>query len=98
MFCDQARKWIGSFAAALGGVDTLVFAAGIGENRRSSGSGTATDSALWASNWSVGRRGSRRRYECAGAGLYRAGIPKDSILNYETQIKAGKFVVIIRWQ
>jgi acetate kinase len=26
------RKWIGSFAAALGGLDTLVFAAGIGEN------------------------------------------------------------------
>jgi hypothetical protein len=32
MFCYQARKWIGSFTAALGGVDTLVFAAGIGEN------------------------------------------------------------------
>jgi hypothetical protein len=29
-----------------------------------------------------------------GAGLYSVGIPKDSILNYETQIKAGKFVVI----
>ena len=29
-----------------------------------------------------------------GAGLYRIGIPKDSVLNYETQIKAGKFVVI----
>lgn len=32
LFCYQAKKWIGSFAAALGGVDTLVFAAGIGEN------------------------------------------------------------------
>ncbi|HXN35495.1 MAG TPA: acetate/propionate family kinase [Opitutaceae bacterium] len=32
LFCYQVRKWIGSFAAALGGVDTLVFAAGIGEN------------------------------------------------------------------
>jgi uncharacterized membrane protein len=29
-----------------------------------------------------------------GAGLYSIGIPKDSILAYETQIKAGKFVVI----
>jgi hypothetical protein len=29
-----------------------------------------------------------------GAGLYGIGIPKDSVLNYETQIKAGKFVVI----
>jgi acetate kinase len=28
----QAKKWIGSFAAALGGLDTLVFAGGIGEN------------------------------------------------------------------
>lgn len=32
MFCYQVKKWIGSFAAALGGVDTLVFAGGIGEN------------------------------------------------------------------
>jgi acetate kinase len=32
MFCYQVRKCIGSFAAALGGVDTLVFAGGIGEN------------------------------------------------------------------
>ena len=32
LFCYQARKWIGSFAAALGGMDTLVFAGGIGEN------------------------------------------------------------------
>src|SRR5216683_594861 len=32
LFCYQARKWLGSFAAALGGVDTLVFAGGIGEN------------------------------------------------------------------
>jgi acetate kinase len=32
LFCYQARKWIGSYAAALGGLDTLVFAAGIGEN------------------------------------------------------------------
>jgi acetate kinase len=32
LFCYQAQKWIGSFAAALGGLDTLVFAGGIGEN------------------------------------------------------------------
>jgi acetate kinase len=32
LFCYQARKWIGSFAAVLGGLDTLVFSGGIGEN------------------------------------------------------------------
>ena len=32
VFCYQARKWIGAMAAALGGLDTLVFAGGIGEN------------------------------------------------------------------
>ena len=32
LFCYQARKWIGAFAAALGGLDTLVFSGGIGEN------------------------------------------------------------------
>ncbi len=32
LFCYQVTKWIGAFAAALGGLDTLVFAGGIGEN------------------------------------------------------------------
>lgn len=32
LFCYQAKKWIGAYAAALGGLDTLVFAGGIGEN------------------------------------------------------------------
>ncbi len=32
LYCYQAKKWIGAFTAALGGVDTLVFAGGIGEN------------------------------------------------------------------
>ncbi len=32
LFCYHARKWLGAFAAALGGLDTLVFAGGIGEN------------------------------------------------------------------
>ena len=29
-----------------------------------------------------------------GAGLYSMGIPQDSIIEYETQLKVGKFVVI----
>ena len=32
LFCYQVKKWIGAFTAALGGLDTLVFAGGIGEN------------------------------------------------------------------
>jgi acetate kinase len=32
LFCYQARKQIGAYAAALGGVETIVFSAGIGEN------------------------------------------------------------------
>ena len=32
LFCYQVKKWIGAFAAALGGLDHLVFAGGIGEN------------------------------------------------------------------
>ena len=31
-FCHRVGKWIGAFTAALGGLDTLVFARGIGEN------------------------------------------------------------------
>ena len=32
LFCYQVKKGIGAYAAALGGLDTLVFAGGIGEN------------------------------------------------------------------
>jgi acetate kinase len=32
LFCYQVKKWIGAYVAALGGVDTLVFTGGIGEN------------------------------------------------------------------
>src|SRR5665213_2730693 len=32
LFCYQVKKCIGAYAAALGGLDTLVFSAGIGEN------------------------------------------------------------------
>jgi acetate kinase len=31
-YCYQARKWIGALAAVMGGLNTLVFSAGIGEN------------------------------------------------------------------
>jgi acetate kinase len=31
-FCTSARKWIGAYAALLGGLDTLVFTGGIGEH------------------------------------------------------------------
>jgi acetate kinase len=32
LFCYQTKKWIGGFVAALGGLQTLVFAGGVGEN------------------------------------------------------------------
>jgi acetate kinase len=32
LFCYQIKKWIGAYSAALGGLDTLVFAGGIGEH------------------------------------------------------------------
>ena len=41
LFCYQVKKWIGAFAAALGGLDTLVFAGGIGEMRPRSATGFA---------------------------------------------------------
>lgn len=31
LFCYQIKKWTGAFAAAMGGLDTLVFTGGIGE-------------------------------------------------------------------
>ena len=32
LFCYQVKKWIGAFTAVSGGLDTLVFSGGIGEN------------------------------------------------------------------
>ena len=32
LFCYTAKKWIGAYSAALGGLDTLVFSGGIGEH------------------------------------------------------------------
>ena len=32
LFCYQTKKWIGSFAAALGGLDALIFSGGMGEH------------------------------------------------------------------
>ena len=32
LFCYQIRKFIGSYSAAMNGLDTLIFSAGIGEN------------------------------------------------------------------
>jgi acetate kinase len=32
LFCYQVKKWIGAFSAVLGGLDTLIFTGGIGEN------------------------------------------------------------------
>lgn len=31
-FCYQAKKWIGAYAAAMGGIDILVFSGGIGQH------------------------------------------------------------------
>ena len=59
LFCYQAMKWIGSFAAVLGGVDTLVFSGGIGENASSiSRLGFAKVSHSSGSR-SIGRRNAR---------------------------------------
>ena len=35
MFCYRIKKYIGSYAAAMGGVDAVVFTGGIGENSAS---------------------------------------------------------------
>ena len=58
LFCYQAKKWIGSFAAALGGLDTLVFAGGIGENAPLIRERICDGWAFSASNWT--RNATRR--------------------------------------
>ena len=58
LFCYQIKKWIGAFAAALGGLDTLVFAGGIGENAPASGPASATG---WDSSESNSRSSATRR-------------------------------------
>jgi acetate kinase len=43
LFCYQARKYLGSLAAVLGGLDLLVFTGGIGENAPSVRKGVCKD-------------------------------------------------------
>ena len=50
LFCYQVRKWIGAFAAALGGLDTLVFAGGIGENAPPARERICDGLVFWVSN------------------------------------------------
>ena len=59
LFCYQAKKCIGAFAAALGGLDTLVFAGGIGENAPAVRHGSAPGSAFSASSSTRLERGER---------------------------------------
>jgi len=50
LFCYEAKKCIDAFTAALGGLDTLVFAGGSVRTRRLSVSGSASDWVFLASN------------------------------------------------
>ena len=71
LFCQEIRKRIGGFAAVLGGMDTLVFSAGIGEN-------SAGDPRPHLRGPGVSGRAARRhsqRGECRGD--FRAGQPRD---------------------
>jgi hypothetical protein len=56
LFCYQAAKWIGAFAAALGGLETLVLQR---RDRRALGRGSARD----LQPPGVSRRRCRRRFE-----------------------------------
>jgi acetate kinase len=58
LFCYQTRKWIGAFAAALGGLDALVFAGGIGERGGSTGPCMQRSAVSWRR---VGRSHERRQ-------------------------------------
>ncbi len=43
MFCYQVKKYIGSYAAAMGGIDAVVFTAGVGENDAATRAAIASD-------------------------------------------------------
>jgi acetate kinase len=60
-FCYQAKKWLGSFAAALAGVDTLVFAGGIGENAPTIRKRICDGLGFSASSWTRGAIAPMRR-------------------------------------
>ena len=53
LFCYQVKKWIGAFTAALGGLDTLVFAGGIGENAAPVRARICDGLLFLASNWTA---------------------------------------------
>lgn len=51
----------------------------------------------WSSGWIIGALEGAvvvGGLTAVGAGLYSIGIPKDSVLKYETALKADKFILI----
>ncbi len=51
MFCYDVAKTIGSYVVALGGVDAIIFTAGVGENSKPVRKAYASIWALWARIW-----------------------------------------------
>jgi len=71
LFCYQVKKWIGAFAAALGGLDTLVFAGGIGEN-------APTVRARICDGWNFWNR-TRRKRNAANEGVISAAASRVAV-------------------
>ena len=61
LFCYQAKKWVGAYAAALGGLDTLVFSAGIGERSASIRARICAGLGFLGIDWTRSERRARRR-------------------------------------
>ena len=62
MFCYRVAKYIGSYVAAMNGVDAIAFTAGIGENdRHCPQDGSLPILAIWGLRWT--RKRTKKRGE-----------------------------------
>ena len=61
VFIYDVKKYIGAYAAAMGGVDAMVFTAGVGENSASCGPKWSRAWTSWASRWIWKERLPRRK-------------------------------------
>ena len=84
MFCYRARKYIGAYAAAMGGVDVVVFTGGIGENSMNSRHEIAKDLEFLGLEFdedkNAGTRGEEKIISKDGSRVIAMVIPTDEEL------------------
>jgi acetate kinase len=93
LFCYQAKKFLGALAAVLGGLDTLIFTGGIGENAPSIRERICKDTEFLGIRLDPGRNGSNAPLISTDAGPVAVRVMKT---NEELMIARHTYSLIMK--